>query len=248
MTRIRFGDIRRRNQLTSFLLFTVLVVLLGLSFLENPWYRAPLEWWFIPVLGLVGAFLLPAAFGRHYCGQYCPTSFIADGINPVDRAGPFLKSRVLRKVFVALLVGIFVVAFLPWRMGLPASMAGSYREAVFAKLWILWLACPFAIAFPLILGLGFWKGGRTWCNYACPWGAIGVWLGNAQLAVSSDCTGCGACTAACSQPEVIRPAVDARGGRIDANCLTCLACVDACDRGAIGWAPRRGPSTGAGRG
>lgn len=238
MARIRFADVRRRNQLTSFLIFTVLVVLLALSFLENPWYRAPLEWWYIPVLGLVGAFLLPAALGRHYCGQYCPTAFIADGINPVDRAGAFLKSRFLRRIFVALLVAIFVVAFLPWRMGLPETMAGTYREAVFAKLWILWLACPFAVAFPLILGLGFWKGGRTWCNYACPWGAIGVWLGKPQLAIASSCTGCGSCTAVCPEPEVIAPAVARGGGEIDGNCLTCLKCVDACEKGAVEWVGR----------
>lgn len=238
MARIRFGDVRRRNQLTSFLIFTALVVVLLASVVDNPWYRAPLEWYYIPVLGLVGAVLLPAAFGRHYCGQYCPTSFLADGINPVDRAGAFLKSRVLRKVFLLAFAAIFVVTFLPWRMGLPESIAGTYGQAVFAKLWILWLACPFAVAFPLILGLAFWKGGRTWCNYACPWGAIGVALGRPQLGLTAACTGCGACVHACSQPEVLAHAVAARGGAVDGNCLTCLKCADACPAGAVEWLPR----------
>lgn len=235
MARIRFADIRRRNQLTSFLVFTVLVLVLLASLLDNPWYRAPLEWYFIPVLGLVGAFLLPAAFGRHYCGQYCPTSFIADGINPVDRAGAFLKTRALRKLFLLLFVAIFLVTFIPWRMGLPASVASTYWQAVFAKLWILWLVCPFAIAFPLILVLAFWKGGRTWCNYACPWGAIGVALGRPQLAVSAACTGCGSCLVACPQREVLAPAVATRGGDIERNCLTCLKCADVCTSGAVEW-------------
>ncbi len=235
MAKITFGTIRRRNQLTSFLVFWVLFVFLLLSFIENPWYKAPLEWYFIPALGIVGAFILPAALGRHYCGQYCPTSFIADGINPVNRAGSLLKSRQLRKVFMLLFIALFAVSFSPWKMGLPASMTETYWSAVFNKLWILWLVCPFGIAFPLIFILGFWKGGRTWCNYMCPWGTIGVALGKPQLQVTEKCTDCKACTTVCSQPEVLAGAIGRQGGIIDKNCLTCLKCVDVCPTKAIEW-------------
>jgi polyferredoxin len=235
MSKINFSTIRRRNQFTSFLVFWVLFILLVLSFFQNPWYKAPIEWYFIPVLGIVGSFILPAAFGRHYCGQYCPTSYITDGINPVNRAGKILKSRQLRKVFISLFLGIFVISLSPWKMGLPDSMTQTYWQATFNKLWILWLVCPFGIAFPLIFVLGFWKGGRTWCNYICPWGAIGVMFGTPQLKVTDKCNACKACTSVCSQPEVLEEAVNNQGGTIDKNCLTCMKCVDTCQRHAIEW-------------
>lgn len=233
MKPITHGLVRRRNQTISFLIFLVLVVLMVLTLRENPWYQIPVEWYFIPVLGLVGAILLPAFTGRHYCGQYCPTGFIADSMDLRNRAGEFLKSRRLRVVFVLLLVGIFVVAFLPWNMGLPQRMTETYWQAVMNKLWILWLLCPFGIALPLVVALGLTKGGRTWCNYACPWGAIGVALGSPQLVVTDKCLDCGACTEVCPQPEVLAPVLG-QGGEVDKNCLVCLRCVDACPQsGAI---------------
>ncbi len=225
---IPYALLRRRNQLISFLVFFTLFAILLASLVSNPWYQIPVDWYFIPVLGLVGAIMVPAFFGRHYCGQYCPTGFVADSFPHRNRAGKLLKSRQLRKLFVTLFVAIFVVALLPWEMGLPASMTATYWQAAMNKLWILWLVCPFAIAFPLILTLGATKGGRTWCNYLCPWGAIGVALGKPQLQVTDRCDGCGECLKACSQPEVLVEAVNRRGGAVDKNCLFCLKCADAC--------------------
>ncbi len=151
---INFGVIRRRNQALSFTVFSILLILLVLSLFNNPWYKIPLEWYFIPVLGLAGGIIAPLFFGRHYCGQYCPMGFIADGINPVNKAGRLLKSKKLRILFLILFIGLFVVAFLPWNMGLPASMTRTYWEATMNKLWILWVICPFGIALPLMLVWG----------------------------------------------------------------------------------------------
>ena len=110
------------------------------------------------------------------------------------------------------------------------EMTQSYWDATLNKLWILWIVCPFVIAFPLVLTLGFAKGGRTWCNYICPWGAIGVAVGGgrSQLEVTNRCDGCSECLKACSQPEVLVSAVNQRGGAVEKNCLFCLKCVDAC--------------------
>ncbi|MGE5577971.1 MAG: 4Fe-4S binding protein, partial [Syntrophothermus sp.] len=203
-----------------------------LSLFNNPWYKIPLEWYFIPVLGLAGGIIAPLFFGRHYCGQYCPMGFIADGINPVNKAGRLLKSKKLRILFLILFIGLFVVAFLPWNMGLPASMTHTYWEATMNKLWILWVSCPFGIALPLMLVLGFARGGRTWCTYLCPWGAIGNSLSKSQLEISSDCTDCKACLKVCPQPEILE-GVTGKGGAVDQNCLLCLKCADACKFDAV---------------
>lgn len=232
MSKIKFKTIRRRNQLISFLVFFSLVILMFITFISNPWYKIPVEWYFIPVLGLVGSILLPAFSGRHYCGQYCPTGFIADSMNTRSRAGAILKSRKLRYLFVSLLISIFVIAFIPWKMGLPTHMTETYWDAVINKLWILWIICPFTIALPLVVILGLSKGGRTWCNYLCPWGAIAATFSREQLVVEDDCTDCKACIEVCPQPEVISPVLGT-GGVVDKNCLLCLRCVDTCPADAI---------------
>lgn len=231
MREIKFSTVRRRNQLISFLIFLNLVILLALSLIPNPWYNIPLNWYFIPVLGVVGSFITPLFLGRHYCGQYCPTSFIADGINPNNTAGKFLKSRILRIPLLIIFFGIFLVSFSSWNMGLPAEMTETYWQAVMSKLWVLWLVCPFVIALPFIVLIGLLKGGRTWCNYICPWGTIGVALGKPQLEVTDKCTGCRNCIKECPQPE-IREDIIGNGGLVDKNCLTCLKCVDVCPQDA----------------
>ena len=231
-SKITFSLIRRRNQLLSFLVFLVLTILMFITMITNPWYKIPINWYFIPVLGIISSFLVPAFIGRHYCGQYCPTGFICDSMPAKNRAGAFLKSRLIQKMFLFLFIGIFLVSFLPWNMGLPESMTQTYWHAVLNKLWILWVACPFAIALPLVMIFGLTKGGRTWCNYMCPWGAIGTKLGKGQLSVSDKCTNCNSCSSVCPQPEVLLPALG-KGGDVDKNCLLCLRCVDTCPHGAI---------------
>jgi polyferredoxin len=229
---IKFKVIRRRNQTVSFLVFLFLTVIMFATLIANPWYKIPVEWYFIPVLGLVGSFVLPAFSGRHYCGQYCPTGFLADSMPLKNKAGNFIKSKVFQWLMVFLLIGIFAVSFSPWKMGLSESMTATYWDAVLNKLWILWLICPFAIALPTVVLLGLSKGGRTWCNYMCPWGAIATRFGKSQLHINDNCTNCRSCIDSCSQPEILEPVIG-KGGEIDKSCLVCLSCVDACEEDAI---------------
>lgn len=232
MSKITFSKIRRRNQFISFMVFFTLVVMLFLSLIPNPWYQIPINWYFIPVLGLVGAFIVPRFMGRHYCGQYCPSGFISDSLKHTNKAGKIIKSGVFRYVFLALFVALFVVSFSSWNMFLPESMTETYWQATFNKLWILWVLCPFVIALPLIVVVGHFKGGRTWCNYMCPWATIGVTLGKQQLKITDSCVECRTCQTVCSQPEVLESSIGT-GGTIDKNCLVCLSCVDACESDAI---------------
>lgn len=232
MKKISFSLIRRRNQTISFLVFLLLTVIMFATLFSNPWYKVPVEWYFIPVLGIVGSLLLPAFTGRHYCGQYCPTGFLADSMPLKNKAGKLLKSKALQVLMVSMLIGIFIVSFLPWNMGLPEKMTSTYWDAVINKLWILWLICPFAIALPSVIMLGLSKGGRTWCNYICPWGAIATWFGKSQLKINDNCTDCNECVSSCSQPEILTKAIYQKS-EIHKSCLVCLSCVDTCKNNAI---------------
>lgn len=232
MNIIPYKTIRRRNQTISFVVFLLLVVIMFTTLIANPWYKIPVEWYFIPVLGIVGSFILPAFTGRHYCGQYCPTGFLADSMPLKNKAGKILKSKQLQKVMIIMLLGIFVVSILPWDMGLPDNMTDTYWDATLNKLWILWLICPFAIALPSVILLGFSKGGRTWCNYICPWGAIATKFGKSQLKVNDNCTGCQECVSSCSQSEILISAIKNKT-EIHKSCLVCLSCVDNCMNNGI---------------
>ncbi len=87
----------------------------------------------------------------------------------------------------------------------------------------------------LVLGGIFWKGGRGWCLYACPLGAMANlfhWLG-AKLGLSrkivhdsTKCNGCRACEKVCPTW-----AISGEGRVVDVSrhtCNVCLECTKVC--------------------
>jgi Fe-S-cluster-containing hydrogenase component 2 len=99
----------------------------------------------------------------------------------------------------------------------------------------------------LVLVLGFFaKGGRAYCNFLCPVGAldslvnrVGERFGRRVRVREKDCTACGACARVCPTWAI---EVDARTARIDSYaCLSCRDCEQVCPEDAIGYdrpAPR----------
>jgi ferredoxin-type protein NapH len=95
----------------------------------------------------------------------------------------------------------------------------------------------------LVLGGIFWKGGRGWCLFACPLGAMANlfhWIG-AKLGLSRkvvhDPSKCGAC----KMCEQVCPAwaITGDGKDVDINrhtCNACLECTKVCPSNALTYA------------
>jgi ferredoxin-type protein NapH len=81
----------------------------------------------------------------------------------------------------------------------------------------------------LLLGGVFWQGGRGWCLYGCPLGAVsnGLHTIGSRLHLfrirhdSANCTACGKCEAVCPSWAISR-----QEKQIDINRSTCTACLE----------------------
>lgn len=95
----------------------------------------------------------------------------------------------------------------------------------------------------LVIGGILWKGGRGWCLYGCPLGAVANlfhWVG-AKMGLSwkvvhdsSKCNGCGECKKLCPAW-----AITGGGDVVDINrhtCNVCLECTKSCPNKALTYA------------
>ncbi|MDD4859677.1 MAG: 4Fe-4S binding protein [Dehalococcoidales bacterium] len=89
----------------------------------------------------------------------------------------------------------------------------------------------------LLIGGVFWQGGRGWCLYGCPLGAVsnGLHTIGAKLGFtykvkhdSTKCTACGKCESVCPSWSINRQEKDVSINR--STCTACLECVKACDK------------------
>ena len=99
----------------------------------------------------------------------------------------------------------------------------------------------------VVLGL-FTKGGRGWCNFLCPAGALqglthslGRWLrlGRSVQIQQSQCRGCKTCLSVCPTW-----AISEKEDTMEINshaCNVCMDCTKVCSRNAIAYRPNKGP-------
>jgi len=215
----------------------------------------------VPVVLVVAA----ALFGRIYCSLVCPLGIMQDCIISVSnwRRGPgrfHHKKPIpwLRYVMLALfaLGGSVAVSLLD-----PYAGFGRIVSNLFAPLYRLgnnllaWIAEAFggyafyttdvwvggwptfivaALTFVLV-GTLAWRGGRTWCNTACP---VGTLLGLfSRLSVfrtaikAGKCTNCGLCEKGCKAS-----CIDTKNMTVDqSRCVRCFNCTENCKQGGFGY-------------
>ncbi len=200
-----------------------------------------LGWYVLGCVGVVGSFL-----GRMVCGWACPFGFIQEIIHKIP--SPVFKiPRILRyaKYAILLLMVILLPLMLvnefdmgdPWfckyicpagtlEAGLPMLvMQPGLRSTIgwlfFNKLAILILFLAWSIV-----------ASRPFCRVACPLGAFYAMFSRVRLVRlrldKKKCTDCGACHQVCPMGVKFNESPD------DAECITCLACMEqACKFGAI---------------
>lgn len=197
---------------------------------------------YLPALITVAVTL---AFGRVWCGWFCPLGAILELYGRVGRVIRWQRLRELKYVvlFTVLVMAAFgSLAFLYFEpiTILVRGLSGLVKPVVeyfqleepegFAASQIGWL---FALPLLIVLALNLIER-RFWCRYLCPLGAL-VGLGSKFSGVKRrvdqfSCVQCGDCAELCTM-GAISPDKDFTSD--PAECIMCMDCAAPCPKAAI---------------
>jgi len=189
-------------------------------------------------------------FGRLWCGHLCPVGGAQEMVSSLIPGRAKLDFRKIpAPAFRYGYFGIYVLGatlgaagiackfcnfrVIPFLFGAP--LVPAYR-AYFAT--SLGLA---SLAVVVITGFLAW-GGRAYCNFFCPIGAVDALVNRLGAAfgpvrrmrvASSLCTGCGTCQRVC--PMAAAKVVDNVSAIKSISCLQCRTCEISCPTQAIAW-------------
>ncbi|HJP00134.1 MAG TPA: 4Fe-4S binding protein [Planctomycetota bacterium] len=213
-------------------------------------------------LFMVVAFTSTAIFGRFFCSWGCHILALEDGCAwLLDKVG--LRPKPIRSKLLALIpIGLVAYLFLwpvahrlalalwpgagSW-LGTPPEFAvrvtsetEGWGSFVTNDLWrnlpgpwiagLTFLVCGFAVVFLV--------GSRSFCRYACPYGAVFAFadkFAKGRIVSSGGCVGCGKCTESCRSDVQVIKEITKFGKVVDPSCLKCLDCVSACPSDALAY-------------
>ena len=189
------------------------------------------------VVLIVGTLL----FGRFFCGWACHIMAFEDAtVWLLNKAGITLKPVRSRLLWLAPFVAMFYMYFWPqlerWWAGRP--FPAVYTEWTTTDVWaanpgwiisiLTLLTCSIMIVYVL--------GSRSFCRYACPYGAglallqrFSFW----RVRLAGDCAQCGRCTENCSSDVAVHEELAKYGQVVSHACVRDLNCVGSCPNQAI---------------
>ena len=208
------------------------------------------------------AFASTAIFGRFFCSWGCHILALEDGCSwLLDKMGlrpKPIRSKLLAWIPIGLVAYLFLwpvarrlaVSIWPGAMswlGTPpefavrvASETESWGSFVTNDLWRNlpgpWIAgltfgvCGFAVVYLV--------GTRSFCRYACPYGAVFAFadkFAKGRIVSSGGCVGCGKCTDNCRSDVQVIEEINEYGKVVDPACLKCLDCVSGCPSDALAY-------------
>jgi ferredoxin-type protein NapH len=199
-------------------------------------------------LFLIGPLLLPVIalfFGPLFCGWLCPAGSVTEFLGRLvpDRFKLFVGGKVNpAPIRYGVLVGMLVSPFLGGYVCCTFcnfTMMQNVVHAVFGNpaaltAWSSFTLLTFVV-WLLPLGL-FLKGGRGFCNFLCPAGAVqgffhavgaGFGLSKRISVDESKCTACHTCVTECPAFAVSNRTVNPHA------CNLCLDCLYLCKSGAV---------------
>ena len=207
----------------------------------------------ITVGGILMALIVLSVFvfGRFFCSWGCHVLALQDGAAwLLERVG--IRPRPVRSR-LAPLVGLSVAFYMfawpqverlwfkqPWaglRVTTDEDGLGSLVTSDFLRnLPGPWVA---GATFLVCGGVLVWLlGTRSFCRFACPYGAAfsivdRVSIGGIRL--TGDCDQCGLCTTVCTTHIRVHEEIAQHGRVVSPNCLKDLDCTKICPRNALSW-------------
>ena len=195
------------------------------------------------------AVVATAVFGRFFCSWGCHilalqdlSSWILKRLKIRPRA---IRSRLLLWVPVVVALYMFVwpqIERIAAGQVMPAlhlrTDAQGWASFLTTNFWrnlpgpgvivATFLFCGFAIVFLM--------GSRSFCFYACPYGAVFAAMDRiapGRIRAYDRCIECGSCTAACSSGIRVHEETGRYGMVVNSRCLRDLDCVAACPEGNL---------------
>jgi tetratricopeptide (TPR) repeat protein/ferredoxin len=207
---------------------------------------------------MVGAVLATAIAGRFFCGWGCHILALQDLCAWLLRKFKIptrpIRSRTL--LWVPTLAALYLFVWPQVERLLAGQSLPTLRVVNDPDGWTSFTTTDLLRSFP---GLGmtlftfvvcgfvlvYFLGSRSFCRYACPYGA--VFAAAEQLsplrivAGPGECSGCGLCIATCKSNVRVIEEVQQFAAVVDVNCMKDLDCVSVCPTGALRYGATRPP-------
>ena len=214
----------------------------------------------ILLVGFLAVVLVTSfAFGPIFCGWLCPVGSSTEMLSrtmprkaKINLAGR-INPAALRYGFLGSFVLVSVLAAFAPSLGL-ASICCRYCASSQLQNLVNGIFTPGALDYWhsggimvvggwLLVGGIFWQGGRGWCLYGCPLGAVSNALHTigARLPFTykvkhnpANCSGCGECEKVCPSWSITREEDNININR--STCTSCLECVKVCSQRSLVYA------------
>lgn len=194
---------------------------------------------------VLGAILSTLFLGRHWCSHLCP-------VGGATELGSRLFPRFLKIDYSSIPAAPVRYGYLAVYLAAPALGIGSlccnycnfatvprFLGAAFVQADLMYFFRTYGIInLALLFLLGFMaRGGRAYCNFLCPVGALdalasrfGGRFGKRMAVIDEACTGCGKCRDVCPTWAI---EVGEKAAIDHLSCMPCRKCAKACPERAI---------------